>query len=253
MSFNFGNLSNVKPASTTSYLKPYGIYKDVTIKSAEVREGTSSAGNAWKSLNITFGNNEGIYSHSLFYFDEKDEKNWTRGTMDMPNGGKRELPSTAEELQNAIAAIGFTFFPEDFKKLQQVASKVQSTEQLMDYFKKFIDKNLGKNPTDMKLVGRNSNGRVYATFPKFTGIAQAKDEKRAAENNINVGDWYTWMVSPFGQNLTFSAYEQQKADEYHNAKPTTMDSDKTTDPVNDFDSPSKESEDIDFDSLIKGI
>lgn len=251
MSFNFGSLANTKPANSISYLKPYGIYKNVTIKSAEVKEGTSSSGNAWKSLNITFGNDEGIFPHSVFYFDEKDENNWKRGSIDMPNGGKRELPSRAEELQNTIAAIGFTFFPEDFKKLQQVVGKIQTTEQLMTYFKQFIDKNVDKNPSDMKLVGRNSNGRVYAAFPKFTGIAQAKDEKRALENNISVGEWYTWMVSPFGSNLTFSAYEQKQADEYHNAKPTAVSStDTKTDPVNDFDSIGKGSEDIDFDTLM---
>lgn len=250
MPFNFGSLANTKPANTTSYLKPYGIYENVTIKSVEVKEGTSSNGNAWKSLNVTFGNDEGIFSHSIFYFDEKDSKNWERGFVDMPNGGKRELPSRAEELQNTIAAIGFTYFPEDFKKLQQVAGKVQTTEQLMTYFKQFIEKNMDKNPTNMKLVGRNSNGRVFAAFPKFTGIAQAKDTKRAAENGIEIGQWYTWMVSPFGPNLTFSAYEQKQADEYRNAKPTSVDnSDKKTDEINDFDNMPFGSEEIDFNSL----
>lgn len=247
MAFNFGNLSSVKPANTTSYLKPYGIYENVTIKSAEIKEGTSGQGNAWKSLNITFGNDEGIFPYSIFYFDEKDTKNWERGFIDMPNGGKRELPSRAEELQNTIAAIGFTFFPDDFKKLQQVASKVQTTEQLMTYFKQFIEKNLNKVYTNMKLVGRTANGRVYASFPKFTGIAQAKDEKRATENNVKVGEWYTWMVSPFGDNLTFSAYEQKQADDYHNAKPTSMDN------SSELDSSIDKSEKVDFDELLGGL
>lgn len=249
MAFNFGNLQTVKPASTTSYLKPYGIYNNVTIKSTEIKEGTSSTGNAWKSLNVTFGNDEGVFSHSIFYFDEKDEDNWKRGTYDMPNGGKRERPSQAEELQNTIAAIGFAFFPEDFKKLQQVAGKVQTTEQLMTYFKQFIDKNIGKIATNMKLVGRTSNGHVYAAFPKFTGIAQANDEKRASENNVQVGEWYTWIVSPFNENpskLAFSNYEQKQADEYHNAKPTVM-SDQSIDVSNN----TLETEDID--DLLKGI
>ena len=254
MSFNFGNLSNAKPASTTSYLKPYGIYENVTIKSAEVKEGTSANGNAWKSLNVTFGNDEGIFPHSIFYFDEKDENNWKRGTITMANGGQRELPSRAEELQNTIASIGFAFFPEDFKKLQQVASKVQTTEQLMTYFKQFIDKNIDKNPKYMKLVGRNSNGRVYASFPKFTGIAQANDAKRAAENNVQVGEWYTWIVSPFNDNpakLAFSAYEQQQANEYNNAKPTSVESTNVaTDPINNFDSEDKE---VNFDDLLSGL
>lgn len=247
--FNFGNLSSVKPANTISYLKPYGIYKDVTIKSTEVKEGTSKNGNPWKSLNITFGNNEGIYNHSIFYFDEKDSKNWERGSYDMPNGGKRETASTAEELQNTIAAIGFAFFPEDFKKLQQVAGKVKTTEELMTYFKKFVDKNIDKNPTNMKLVGRTSqDGKVYSALPRFTGIAQAT-AKNAAQNGVAVGDWYTWMSSPFNSDptrLTFTNYEQQQADAYKNAKPTPM---KSSEPAAIDNS----SDDVNFEELLGGL
>lgn len=247
--FNFGNLSSVKPASTVSYLKPYGVYKDVTIKSSEVKEGTSNkTGKPWKSLNITFGNDEGIFSHSIFYFNEKDPKNWERNTVNMANGGKREMPSTAEELQNTIAAIGFAFFPEDFKKLQQVASKVKTTDELMTYFKKFVDKNIDKNPTYMKLVGRNSDGRVYASFPKFTGIAQAT-EKTAAANGVEVGSWYTWMSSPFNSDptrLAFNNWEQQQADDYHKAKPTPMKSTPET-------STTETDDDIDFDAMLAGL
>lgn len=254
MSFNFGSLADTKPTSTTSYLKPYGIYSDVTIKSAEVKEGTSSNGNSWKSLVITFGNEDGIYSDSIFYLDETDSKDFERGTIDMPNGGKRELPSSWERLKDKMAAIGFAFFPEDFEKLQKVSSKIKSFDELMKYFKQAVDKNIGKNSTNMKLVGRNSNGRVYATLPSCTGIAQAKDEKRANENQIPVGGWYTWMISPFSDNpskLAFSAYEQKQANEYLHAKPTSIGSSNETDTVNSFDSIDKDPGDdlIDFDSL----
>lgn len=248
--YNFGSLSNVKPANNINYLKPYNIYGNVTIKSTEIKEGTTKAGDPWKSLNITFGNDEGIFTHSVFYFDEKDPKNWEHGTYDMPNGGKRETVSNAEELQNTIAAVGFAYFPEDFKKLQQVASKVTTTEQLMTYFKQFIDKNIDKNPTYMKLVGRNSDGRVYAAFPRFTGIAQANTEEKAKNNNVEVGEWYTWMISPFNENptkLAFSNYEQKQANDYNNAKPTVMknSSEESIDTNN--------SENIDLSSLLDEI
>ena len=42
MAFNFGSLANVKPASTTSYLKAYTINENVTIKSSEITSGTSA-------------------------------------------------------------------------------------------------------------------------------------------------------------------------------------------------------------------
>ena len=75
----------------------------------------------------------------------------------------------------------------------------------------------------MKLVGRNSKGTTYAALPNCVGIAQAKDDARAAANNVNVGDWYTWMVSPFGNNLMFSAYEESQKNKIASAKPTNMD------------------------------
>jgi hypothetical protein len=57
MAFNFGSLANVKPASTTSYLKAYTINENVTIKSSEITSGTSATtGKPWKCLKITFGN-----------------------------------------------------------------------------------------------------------------------------------------------------------------------------------------------------
>lgn len=250
MSFNFGSLADTKPASSISYLKPYGIYEGVSIKSTETKEGTSSNGNPWKSLVVTFGNDEGIFSESLFYLNENNPKDFERGTQDMPNGGKRELPSSWERLKDRMAAIGFAFFPEDFEKIQQASSKIKSFDELMVLFKKALDKNLGKKSTNMKLVGRNSDGRVFAALPSCTGIAQAKDEKRATENKVNVGDWYTWMISPFNDNLTklsFSAYEQKQANEYHNAKPTEMD----PKPSEDFDGVGEGSEsEIDFENLL---
>ena len=239
MAFNFGSLANSKPASNISYLKPYEIHSDVTIKSAEVKEGNSANGNAWKSLNITFGNDKGIYQDSIFYLDENNPKDFERGSLDMPNGGKRELPSPWERLKDKMAAIGFAFFPTSFEKIQGVSDKIKSFDELMRLFKQAIDKNIDKNPTNMKLVGRNSNGRVYAALPSCTGIAQAKDERRANENRIKIGEWYTWMISPFNNDsskLAFTAYEQKQADEYHNAKPTPIgNSANNTDPINNFD------------------
>ena len=248
MNINFGSLANAKPATTISYLKPYNIYSNITIKSAEVKEGTSATGNAWKSLNITFGNEEGIHLESIFYLDEKDTSAFERGSVDMPNGGKRVLPSSWEIIKDKMAAIGFAFFPEDFNKLQSISSKIQSFEELMKYFKQAIDKNIGKKATNMKLVGRNSKGKVYAALPKCTGIAQANDEKRAADNNVQVGEWYTWMVSPFNDNptkLAFSNYEQKQADEYNNAKPTAMDT-SVTNSIDNLET----DEEIDFDKLL---
>lgn len=247
MAFNFGSLSNVQPTSNVSYLKPYNIYSNVTIDKVEVLEGTSASGTPWKRLEITFKCEEGLHKESIFWINS--DKDFERGAVDMPNGGKRELPSNWERTRDKMAAIGFAFAPETFAKLQAASSKAKSFDDIANAFQKMLNSAIGKNPTNMKLVGRTVNGSVYATLPNCTGIAQANDEKRAASNNVSVGDWYTWMVSPFGNNLTFTAYEQKQASEYNNAKPTQMSSKTETESVNDFDSATG-SEDIDFSSLL---
>lgn len=256
MAFNFNSLAEAKPTSSVSYLAPYQIYNDVEIKGAEVTEGTRQDETPWKRLTITFGNEDGIYKHSIFYPNEKNPKDVERPKFDQPNGGVRYGASAIEELQNQIASIGIAFFFDDFKKLQGMLDKISTVEQLMAVFKKFIDNNVGKVKTNMKLVGRNSNGRVYAQLPKFTGIAEANTEKKAAENNVKLGDWYTWRVSPFNDNptkLAFSSYELQQAKALNSAKPSTVDSSTDdTDPVNNFDTPT-ETKDDDLTELLAGL
>ena len=248
MKVNF-NLDAVKQPNTSKYLRAYNIYKDVTLSGVEVKEGTSPNGNSWKSLQIMFSCPEGEYNHSIFYLNS--DKDVERNSIDMPNGGKRELPSNWERARDTIAAIGFTFFPEDFAKMQKATAKAnyknatEAFEAIADMFIKCVNKNKGKVHTNMKLVGRNSNGNIYATLPNCTGIAEAKDSKRAADNNVNVGDWYTWMISPFGDNLSFSTYEENQKLKLENAKPTVME-----DTTSEIDSKSEDSEDIDFDSLL---
>lgn len=251
MSFSF-SLNEVKPASNAKYLKAYNIYNDVTLDGVEVKEGVSAKGNAWKSLNLTFSCPEGSYNHSIFYLTS--DKDTDRPEIDMPNGGKRQLPSAWERSRDIIAAVGFTFFPEDFAKMQKASITLQykgakdAFEKIADMFIKCVNKNIGKIHTSMKLVGRTSDGTVYATLPNCTGIAEAKDTKRAEENNIKVGEWYTWMVSPFGDNLSFTAYEEKKKKEFEGAKPTNMDSVATTSTIDV--KPQGSEDEIDFDSLL---
>ncbi len=253
MSFNF-SLNEVKPSNSTKYLKAYEIYKDVTLDGVEVKEGVSAKGNAWKSLNLTFSCPDGIYNHSIFYLTS--DKDVERAEQDMPNGGKRQYPSAWERARDTIAAIGFTFFPDDFAKMQKASASMSfkgakdAFEKIADMFIKCIDKNKGKVHTNMKLVGRTTNGTMYATLPKCTGIAEAKDDKRAAENNVNIGDWYTWMISPFGDNLSFTDYEEGIKKGLDTAKPTDMDKKEADTPNTDTAAPSDTTSDIDFDSLL---
>ena len=248
MSFNFGSMADKKPANNVNYLKPYNIYKNVTIDSVEVNQGEKD-GNPWKKLDITFKCEEGIYKHSIFWITS--EKDFERTKNENNN---KYRPSNWERTSDTMSAIGFQFAPEAFAKLQAVASKAKTFDDIALNYKKVLESAIGKNPTNMKLVGRESNGTVYATLPNCTGITQAKDEKTAQSNNCNIGDWYTWMISPFNDDpskLAFSDYEMKKANEYHNAKPTQMKSDKNSDDNVNLDVDSKDdSSDLDFDTLL---
>lgn len=221
MSF-FSNFAEVKPVSQVSYLKPYTINKNVMIKSTEIKEGTTQDGRTWKQLVITFGNDEGIYRDSTFFLDINDPQVVNRNEVDMPNGGKRQMPSRWEQTYYKLAAIGYAFAPDLIEKFNGVVTKCKTFDDFAKAYKSMIDKIVNKTSTGMKLVGRNSNGSLYATLPNCIGIAQANTEDKAAANNVNLNDWYTWMVSPFGNNLMFSAYEEQKKNELNNAKPTKM-------------------------------
>lgn len=240
MAFNFGSLANTPTTNGTAYLKPYDIYNDVKIKSTEIKEGTSEKGNSWKCLRITFESPDGIYTESIWYPKDGDDQ---RREVETSNGGKRLMASNFEVTMAMVAAIGHAFNPEGFKKLQEMSKNFKSFDDVTKGLIAILNK-AKDTTTSMKLVGRTTaDGKVYARLPQPLGITQNKTTK----------EWYTFPVAIFGNNLTFSAYEQKQADAYHKATPTVIDNSKVkTDPVNNFDS-AEESEDINFDELIEGL
>ena len=246
--FNF-SLSEVKPANTTSYLKPYNIYKDVKMSDIDIISGKKSDGNEWKALQVTFSCDERSYKHNIFFITN-DNSNFQMREVDGSNGGKRMVPSNWTNVSNELAAIGFAFFPNDFGKLQAASAKAKTFDDIANAFVKMGKANLNKVSTGMKLLGRESNGTVFASFPRFTGIAQAKNEKSAESNGVKIGEWYTWLISPFGDKLNFSAYEMQQKSKYENAKPTPM---KEDSPLESLDLPAnndESTEDLDFDKYL---
>lgn len=243
--FSFNSFAQVKVGDQNSYLKPYSINNNITIKGTEIKEGTSSNGNQWKSLVITFGNDDGIYHDSTFFLDINDPKVVERNEIDGSNGGKRQMPSRWEQTYYKLAAIGYAFAPDLIEKFNKIVSKCKTFDDFIKAYKAMIDKVANKTTNNMKLVGRNSNGTIYATLPNCVGIAQAKDEAKATSNGVNVGDWYTWMVSPFGNNLAFTSYEEAQKQKIATAKPTNME-DKTFKENNEK---SEDLDNLDFDLL----
>lgn len=243
--FNFGSLANVKENQKNSYLKPYNIYKNVAITGLEVAEGVSAAGKPWKCLKVTFSNDQGSHTESIFWINS--EEDFKRKSVDMPNGGKRQLPSNWESTRDKMAAIGLAFNRASFEKLQALSSKIKTFDDLMTYYKKVLETAItNKTTTNMKLVGKKTNGTVYATLPNCTGIAQANTADKAATNGVEMGEWYTWMVSPFGNDLSFTSYEETQRNNYINAKPTEMSNDPLSIDSNE-DGP------IDTDELLAGL
>ena len=242
MSFNFGSLANTPTTNGTAYLKPYDIYNNVEVDSMEIKEGTSDKGNSWKCLKITFRAPEGVYTENIWYPKDGDD---VRREVETRNGGKRLMASNFEITMAMVAAIGHAFNPEGFKKLQEMSKNFKSFDDVTKGLIAILNKAKDAT-TSMKLIGRTtSDGKVYARLPQPLGITQDKETK----------EWYTFPVAIFGDNLTFSAYEQGQADAYHKAAPTTVGNSKVdTDPVNNFDStPNGGSEDIDFDDMLSDL
>lgn len=249
--FSFNSFAQVKVGDQNSYLKPYSINNNVTIKSTEIKEGTSSNGNSWKSLVITFGNDEGIYHDSTFFLDINDPKVVERNEVDASNGGKRQMPSRWEQTYYKLAAIGHAFAPDLIEKFNKIIGKCKTFEEFIKTYKSMLDKVANKTTNNMKLVGRNNNGTIYAVLPNCVGIAQANTEAKAASNGVNLNEWYTWMTSPFGDKLAFTSYEETQKEKLANAKPTNMSKVETgvNVPKETTEEKSEELDELDFDLL----
>lgn len=233
MSFTF-NLSTPEN-STNNYLRAYNIYDNVAIKGTEIKEGTSANGKEWKSLTITFGNEDGIYNDSIFYINLK------KGSADLERGEYmgRQLPSAAEQTLRKMQAIAKAFMPEYIDKLNEVFAKCgDNFDKIMEAYKLMLDKVVDKNTTSMKLIGRTRGGTVYATLPSCIGIAQANTQDKADRNGVALNEYYTWMVSPFGKNLAFTSWERKQMEEMNKAKPTAMPD------VPSFDTPAEDTDDL---------
>lgn len=231
--FNFSLSESQVSSKTSNYFKPYTINEIDTIK-AEYTSGTSTSGREWKALMLTFSGKDGQHVER-FFLAANDEEGMKRGVFDSSNGGKVETPSTYETLkQLAIHVLGI-YAPAQFEKFKVYCTKVKNMQQFLDGFVKLVN-DAPNHTTNLKVVGKNSNGTIYARLPKTCGIVKDKEGHYTSE---------TYPINFLGDNLTFTAYEMGEKNKLENAKPTNMDKE---DPLS-VDT-SKGSEDIDFDSLL---
>lgn len=210
MNFNFDSLSQQNFTSTKgNYLRPYGIYKvNLTKIEKTTLKGSKDPNAEYPIVALEFtgcGDDTGIFTTNLFI--PSREEDMERKTLTNNNGHESVVPSRFEEFQFTLMQIVHALNPAGEQKIKENASKIKTIDQFIDLIVKALT---GKEKvvTDLKLVGRNSSGTIYASIPRACGINKSGE---------------IFPVNFIGENLFFTNYEltQQKA--YQNAKPTNMD------------------------------
>lgn len=231
---NFSINSNESSISSkrNTRLAPFAIHT-VTFDGAEIKSGTSKAGNEFKLLQLTFSNKEGIAEMTIFWPDP--EKDGVREVRQAKDGHEYETPSRWEQTKTVITQTLETLSPEGFKKMQELSAKFRSFDDMVNVFVKLANKCVGEE-VDVKFNGYvNKQGYMQLTFPTIVGVNK-KNELFVSDNYIGHG------------NLGLTDYELRRAKELAETKPTKMEADPVmdTETVNN-----QESEDIDlnFDEL----
>lgn len=232
--FNFGSLATTQPTSNVQQLlKPWNIYN---VKFAGARtetiKGKKDPDAVYNILKVRFEGEEGYYEESIFYPKSGDEK---RPTYTSKDGHEYQGASSFDRTMTFIAQVAEVLNPEGFKKMQKASVNFRTFDDVAKAFIMITDKAKGKE-THLKLVGRNQNGNIVPGLPKFVAINK-KGEVFTCDNFI-------------GDKLFFTAYEEQRKNEYNSAKPTNMgELDATAASNVDTESSDKEP-DIDFEGLM---
>lgn len=217
--FNFSNLGEQNFTSNASaYLRPYNIYT-VNLTKIEKTElkGSKDPNAIYPVVALEFtgtGENKGTFSTNLFI--PQTNEDGVRPKFKNAEGHEYERPSLFENFQFTLMQIVSVLNPEGAKKIQENGKKLQAAldKDLKTGVNLFVDLIIkaltGKNniETNLKLVGRNSNGTVYSDLPKACGLNKAGK---------------IFPVNFIGENLFFTNYELTQQKQYQNAKPTNMD------------------------------
>ena len=226
MDFNFSNLANTSFTSTAAQrLKPYDIYK-VKLTKLEKSElkGSKDPDKVYPVIAVEFTsvdeNTPGVFSENIFI--PTTQEDMTRRTLTNKEGHDSVMPSRFEEFQYTLMQIAEVLNPEGAKKIKENSTKIKTMEKFIDLIIKAASTPSAKNKvTNLKLVGRNNNGTIYASLPRACGL------NRNGE---------IFATNFLGDNLYFSNYEITQQKKYRSAAPTPM-NDSTPDDkdsANDF-------------------
>jgi hypothetical protein len=240
--FNFGSLANIQVSSNNAkHLRPYTITK---VKWEGVESVSGGSGDkTWKALDFMFSSEDGEHRERVFIPNAENPKDTEDREMTLQNGGKKMMPSRAKEFMQIVGHFAGTLNPKGFEKLQQVCAKIKTFDELVSAFTTVINKVKGAE-TNLKLVGRNSGGTIYAAFPNPIGV------------NSN-GEFFPCNI--IGENLFFNNWEEKKRKEYLNAKPTNVSDNiqvagegelPTFETTNNVDEDDDDLGSIDFDKML---
>ena len=222
MDFNFNSLAtNNFSSNSGSHLRPYNIYK-VNLTKIEKTElkGSKDPNAVYPIVALEFtgcGEDKGVFSTNLFI--PTSEKDMERPTYQNNNGHDYQRPSRFENFQYTLMQIVHALNPDGEEKIKANASKIKTIDQFIELIIKAL-KGKDKIETNLKLVGRNNNGTIYAALPNACGLNKSNE---------------VFPVNFIGDNLFFTNYELQQQKNYQNAKPTDMSQTENNPDVNNDD------------------
>jgi hypothetical protein len=223
MDFNFNKLSETSFTSNAGqHLRPYEIHT-VTLTKIEktILKGSKDPNAEYPIIALEFtgtGDSKGTFTTNLFI--PNSDQDMQRPTFKNNEGHEYNRPSRFENFQYTLMQIVHALNPTGEEKIKSNASKIKSIDQFIDLIIKAL---AGKDKveTQLKLVGRNNNGTVYAALPNACGLNKTGE---------------IFPVNFIGENLFFTNYELTQQKKYNDAKPTNMDKveSDTPDDTEDF-------------------
>ena len=210
MDFNFNSLASSNFSSNSgAYLRPYNIYK-VNLTKIEKTElkGSKDPNAVYPIVTLEFtgcGEDKGVFTTNLFI--PNSPQDMERPTFQNANGHDYQRPSRFENFQFTLMQIVHALNPTGEEKIKANASKIKTIDQFIDLVIKALN-GKDKVETNLKLVGRNNNGTVYASLPNACGLNKSNE---------------VFPVNFIGDNLFFTNYELQQQKNFQSAKPTNMD------------------------------
>ena len=212
MNFSFDVTNAQVSAAGSNYFKPYTINKINKIEAKYVNG--EKEGKPWKALDMTFTGKDGSI-RERYFIPVKDDGSFddAKGMERYVTDKKAELPSSYEVLKQLAIHILGNYAPAQFEKFKKYVTKVKNMQQFLDGFVKLVNE-APENEIDLKVVGRNSSGKIYAKLPNTCGVSKNDDGSYSDT---------TFPINFLGKGLEFTAYEMQQADKMKNAKPTKMD------------------------------